>query len=145
MSPLKTHVLAFIGLLATGLTSFAAEQKRSFNYNTVAEIKVAEFVVEAFDLNMGVLYFSVDGTRLCYMPQGGDDSARVTAVASILTELRKARLVVVSFYKPPAGDENRSQDGSRYFPAYALEAPDGTTTVMPGANYRSVGAFYLKY
>jgi hypothetical protein len=108
-------------------------------------VKVSEFAIEAFDLKTGVLYFSVDGTKLSYMPEGVNDSGRVTAVSSILTELRRARLVVVSFYKPPAGQEDLSQSFSRYFPAYSLEAPDGTTTVMPGAHYGPVGAFYLKY
>ena len=88
MSHPRTGLLSLICLIVASITAFTADEGKPFNYNTVEEIKVVDFALDAFDLKAGVIYFTVKGTKLFYMPEGADDWSRVTAVASISSKER---------------------------------------------------------
>jgi hypothetical protein len=124
-------LLAAAALLGARLPSQAGDHKVT-TWAKASEVKAAEVVVAAFDLQEGVLYLTIEGRNYYFEPQSQDKASRISAISAILAELRKAKTVVLTF------SDEKEQVGGRYFPAYAGLTKGGTT-------YNSLGAFYLRY
>ena len=98
------------------------------------EIPAKDLEIDALDVQEGMLFFRVDGHRLYFSPKSDDATTRSIALTSIMSELRHAKTLVISYSTLP------ERPGSRHFPFYAPRS-----LMETGGAYDSVAAFYFKY
>ena len=126
---------SFLLLIAATLLTIhspcRAADRKVTHWNKSSEVKASEVIVSAFDLKAGTLYLVIDGHNLYFEPSSEDNASRILAISAILSELRKAKSVVVSY------SDEKDQIGNRYFPAYA--------PLSNGTVFNSLGAFYFRY
>jgi hypothetical protein len=98
------------------------------------EVGSKELVIDALDVQEGRLFFQYKGKHLYFSPKSSDATTRSIALVAIMSELRLAKSVVISYStlaKMPA---------QRHFPFYIPKS-----LVATGADYSPVGSFYFKY
>lgn len=122
--------LAAVFLLALQFPSQAGDPNGA-TWTKSSEVNPSDVEVAAFDLQEGVLYFRIDGRNFYFEPPSENKALRISAATAILSELRKAKTVVLSY------SDEQNQVRSRYFPAYA--------PFSQGTSYNPLGAFFFRY
>jgi len=110
------------------------DSKALFDSYVWKEISAKELVIDALEVREGVLFFRVDGHRLYFSPQSADPTTRSITLTAIMSELRHAKSLVISYSTLP------NAPGSKHFPFYPP-----TALMQTGGAYFSVAAFYFKY
>ena len=110
------------------------DSKALFDSYVWKEIPAKDLVIDALEVREGMLFFRVDGHRLYFSPKSDDPTTRTIALTAIMSELRHAKSLIISYSTLP------NAPGSKHFPFYPP-----TALMQTGGAYSSVAAFYFKY